>query len=91
MVLGQQPKAKKLPAPDGSATPNPFVRGRSFLHEVIIELKKTTWPTFPEAWRLTTVVLGVIIIVAVYMGVIDYVLSTLTNKFGLLGPTLKSP
>ncbi len=90
MALGQQPKTKKPPAPEGTAAPNPLARGRGFIHEVIIELKKTTWPTFPEAWRLTTVVLGVIIIVAVYMGVIDYVLSTLTNKFGLLGPTLKT-
>ena len=90
MALGQQPKMKKLPAPEGGGTPNPWVRGRSFIHEVIIELKKTTWPTLPEAWRLTTVVLGVIVIVAVYLGVIDFVLSTLTNKFGLLGPTLKS-
>jgi preprotein translocase subunit SecE len=64
--------------------PTAWVRGRSFVHEVIVELKKTTWPTPKEAWRLTTVVIGVIIAVAVYIGAIDFVLSTLTRRYGLI-------
>lgn len=58
--------------------------GKGFLHEVMTELKKTTWPPFPEAWRLTMVVLGVIICVAIYIGIIDMSLSWLTKRFGLI-------
>ena len=73
---------EKSPAPVPPRQP-----GRSFLqffHEVIVELKKTTWPTPKEAWRLTSVVLGVILAVAFYIGTIDYVLSFLTKKFNLI-------
>jgi len=49
-----------------------------FIEEVIVELKKTTWPTPREAWRLTMVVLAVIIVVAVYVGIIDFLLTKLT-------------
>lgn len=64
--------------------PAPLSRGRGFLHEVIVELKKTTWPTWPEAWRLTTVVIGVILAIAIYMGAIDKALSWLTERFHLI-------
>ena len=77
---------KTPPAPTGgpAPAPPPLARGRGFLHEVMVELRKTTWPTPKEAWRLTSVVLGVIIIVAFYIGTIDYVLSFLTKKFNLI-------
>jgi preprotein translocase subunit SecE len=68
--------------PEGA--PQPFARGRSFFHEVWTELKKTTWPTWPEAWRLTSVVLFVIVLVALYIGAIDAVLSWLVNHFQLI-------
>ena len=62
----------------------PPQRGRGFLHEVMVELKKTTWPTLPEAWRLTTVVLGVIVVIAVYIGLIDFMLTVIFNRFHLI-------
>ncbi len=60
-----------------------LVRGRGFFHEVWVELQKTTWPTPREAWRLTTVVLTVIVIVALYIGAIDFLLTFVTRKFSL--------
>jgi len=57
---------------------------RGFLHEVWVELQKTTWPTPKEAWRLTTVVIGVIVAVAVYVGAIDYILTFLTKRFDII-------
>ena len=54
-------------------------RGRNFLHEVMAELKKTTWPTLPEAWRLTVVVLAVIVVIGLYVGITDFVLSKIFN------------
>ncbi|NLI00790.1 MAG: preprotein translocase subunit SecE [Chthonomonadales bacterium] len=64
--------------------PAGITRGRSFIHEVIVELKKTTWPTPKEAWRLTVVVLMVVVFVAVYVGVIDVVLTKVTKSLNLI-------
>ena len=83
-VTKEQPKVRKSMASPSDNAPAPLARGRGFLHEVIVELKKTTWPTPKEAWRLTSVVLGVIIIVAAYIGTIDVVLTQLTTKFHLI-------
>jgi preprotein translocase subunit SecE len=59
-------------------------KGRGFLHEVWTELKKTSWPTLEEAWRLTVVVLGVIVAVALYIGVIDTALSKITTTYHII-------
>ena len=66
------------------SAPSPMGKGKGFLNEVIVELKKTTWPTPKEAWRLTMVVMGVIIAIAIYMGAIDFVLSWATKKFNII-------
>lgn len=58
--------------------PAVIARGRSFIHEVVVELKKTTWPTPKEAWRLTVVVLLVVVAVAIYVGLIDFALTKIT-------------
>ena len=86
MAVGQpqQQKVRKPMASPSDTAPAPVSRGRGFLHEVIVELKKTTWPTWPEAWRLTTVVIGVILVIALYMAGIDTALSWLTERFRLL-------
>lgn len=65
-------------------TPSPWSRFAGFIHEVWVELKKTTWPTPKEAWRLTVVVIGVIVAVAVYVGAIDFVLTMITKKFQII-------
>jgi preprotein translocase subunit SecE len=70
--------------PSGESPQAPAPRSQNFINEVIVELKKTTWPTLPEAWRLTTVVLGVIVAVAVYVGLIDFILTVLFNKMHLI-------
>lgn len=54
-----------------------------FLQEVVVELRKTTWPTPREAWRLTMVVLTVIVLVAIYIGIIDFILTKLTISLKL--------
>jgi preprotein translocase subunit SecE len=85
MALGRQLKPRK-PATSPGAGPGIPTRGRfvQFLNEVIVELKKTTWPTPKEAWRLTTVVLGVLIVIGIYVGLIDFVLSWATKRFQLI-------
>ena len=78
------------PKAGGSGTPGVAGAGASpqrahnYLQEVMTELKKTTWPTRQEATRLTMVVIGVIIALGIYMGALDWLLSTLVNKFSLI-------
>jgi preprotein translocase subunit SecE len=71
------------PAPAPVAAPQ-GPRKSNFLSEVMTELKKVTWPTLPEAWRLTTVVLGVIVAVAIYVGLIDFILTVIFNRMHLI-------
>ena len=48
-----------------------------FLKETRDELKKVVWPTRDEVIRLTTVVIIISIIVGVFLGGIDYILTNL--------------
>ncbi len=76
----QQPKANRAMATSTDASPQaPKPRG-GYLYEVWTELKKVTWPTPQEAWRLTMVVLGLIVIVGVIIGALDFVLSAIFRK-----------
>ena len=59
-------------------------RTRNFVQETIVELKKSTWPTRAEATRLTSVVVGVIVGVGIYMGLLDSILTLLVSKFSLI-------
>ena len=43
--------------------------------ETIGELRKVTWPTTQEAWRLTKIVLYVMAGMAALLGVLDFVFS----------------
>ena len=42
---------------------------------VIEELKKVTWPTKEETLRLTVIVIGISLIIGVYIGIIDVLLT----------------
>ena len=62
---------------DGSMTekteaqPGPIVRFRTFLSDVMAELKKTTWPSKKEVYGTTVVVIVAVFITAVYLFVVD--------------------
>ncbi len=43
----------------------------SFIGEVIAELKKVTWPTRPEATRLTILVISISVAIGIILGLID--------------------
>jgi len=49
--------------------PNAIVR---YYRETVGELKKVVWPTWPEARRLTLIVLIVIAVMAAILGTADY-------------------
>ena len=47
----------------------------TFTRDIIDELKKVTWPTRKETIRLTLVVIGISLIIGVYIGIIDILLT----------------
>jgi preprotein translocase subunit SecE len=47
--------------------------------ETIGELRKVTWPTPQEAWRLTRIVLAVMLLMSAVLGLLDYVFSKLVT------------
>jgi preprotein translocase subunit SecE len=44
-----------------------------FWRETVGELRKVHWPTWPEARRLTLIVIVVLIFMAVFLGLVDWV------------------
>ncbi len=46
-----------------------------FWRETIGELRKVTWPTPEEAWKMTKLVVVVMLLMAMILGVLDFVFS----------------
>jgi preprotein translocase SecE subunit len=85
MAVEQRPNPKAgSGGPVGPAGSENLQRTTNFLQETLVELKKTTWPTKQEAWRLTAVVIGVITALGFYMGTLDFLLTKLVDKFSLI-------
>lgn len=47
----------------------------SFASGIVEELKKVTWPTREQTLRLTVIVIGISLIIGVYIGIIDVLLT----------------
>ena len=48
---------------------------RQFLREFKIEMKKVTWPSRKETISSTMIVIVMVLIISMYLGVVDMVLS----------------
>ena len=71
--------SKKSAAKKKSANPvNPISR---YLRETRGELRKVTWPTQDESWRLTAIVLGVSLAFSIFLWVFDSVFSNAIKFF----------
>jgi preprotein translocase subunit SecE len=44
---------------------------QSFFRETTGELKKVSWPTWPEAWQLTRLVLLVMVVIGLVLAAVD--------------------
>ncbi len=53
----------------------PVTRSREFLEECWAELKKVHWPSRKETQGATLVVIISVVVVALYLGFVDFVLS----------------
>jgi preprotein translocase subunit SecE len=56
-----------------------FTRAIGFLTEVRAEVRKVTWPTRREAMGGTAVVVFVVLVMALFLGVVDAILSKLVQ------------
>jgi preprotein translocase subunit SecE len=54
--------------------PNKFTL---FVRETVGELRKVNWPTRQEALNLTSIVLVVIVVMALFLGVLDFAFESL--------------
>jgi preprotein translocase subunit SecE len=54
-------------------------RIQRFWRETIGELRKVTWPTSDEAWKMTGIVLVVMAIMATLLGALDFVFSRMIS------------
>jgi preprotein translocase subunit SecE len=58
----------------------PVTRSREFLQECWVELKKVHWPTRKETQAATLVVIIGVVVVALYLGLVDVVLSWVIHR-----------
>ena len=56
-----------------------FSKAIEFLGEVRAEVKKVTWPTRREAMSGTAVVVFVVLVMALFLGIIDAILSKIVQ------------
>jgi preprotein translocase subunit SecE len=80
--------ARPLPASKPSTTPAKSKDGkrrgiRLWWRETVGELRKVTWPTLPDAWKLTRVVLIVMGAMSLLLGLLDFLFSRMITA--LLG------
>ena len=54
-------------------------KATKFLLEVKVEVKKVTWPSKKEAIGGTTVVVVVVFLVALFLGIVDAILSKIVQ------------
>jgi len=56
-------------------------KGINFLREVRIELKRVTWLTRKDTIKYTIFVIGLSLVVAAFLGGLDFLFSWLLDKF----------
>ncbi|MHB0923734.1 MAG: preprotein translocase subunit SecE [Bellilinea sp.] len=57
-----------------SKQPNRIAR---WWRETVGELRKVSWPTTEDAWRLTKIVLIVMAVMSLFLGLLDFVFASL--------------
>ena len=57
---------------DKNEKPQREGRLQRFIRETTAELKRVSWPSGPEARRLTGIVIIVLIVMALFLGLVDW-------------------
>jgi len=58
-----------------------FSKLGTFLKEVRLEMRKVNWPTRKETIKYTVIIIGLSLVIAAFLGGLDYIFTTLLNKF----------
>lgn len=66
-------KSKNTADKKSVGQPNAVTR---YIRETRGEIRKVTWPTRQESWRLTAIVLGVTVATAIFLWFFDTIFST---------------
>ncbi|MCL2339829.1 MAG: preprotein translocase subunit SecE [Actinomycetia bacterium] len=75
-------KASKNP----NKKPNIFKRFITYLKNVRLEVKRTTWPTRNEVWRMSLIVVGALIFFGVTIFLLDTIMTQLLRLYAGLAP-----
>ena len=78
-LVPKKPHPVPAPAAAGPPADNAYTRAVQFLREVKIELKKVTWPTRKQTLGSTAVVIVLVMIIAVFLGLVDLSLGNLVR------------
>ncbi len=71
---------KAVKKPGEPSAPAVWIKvAREYLREVVYELRKVVWPTRKETMGSTAVVLVIVGLSAVFLGVIDFILSRIVR------------
>ncbi len=52
---------------------------RRYINETAGELRKVSWPSWPEARQLTLLVIVVMVVIGLFLGLVDYGANSLLN------------
>jgi preprotein translocase subunit SecE len=74
--MADKTKGKKKAAASKKRKSNAIVR---LWRETVGELRKVSWPTPQEAWRLTRIVIVVMVAMSIVLGVFDTIFSRLIS------------
>jgi preprotein translocase subunit SecE len=70
-----------------TATRPDEVRPARFLRDTYEELRKVVWPTLPELYRYTIVVIVTVVVISAFIGLVDFGLGEFTRRFVYGGVT----
>ena len=74
-----------MSAVTGKAKPSFWLRITKYFREVRSELRKVAWPNRKEVINNTGIVLLVVVIVALFIGVVDFLISNLLGLLSRIG------
>ncbi len=60
---------------------NLFQKIQGFFKEVKLEMKKINWPTREESIRYALIVIGTSLVMAIFLGGLDFIFITILDKF----------
>ncbi|MDR7419437.1 MAG: preprotein translocase subunit SecE [Armatimonadota bacterium] len=86
--LASRPTARPVKVEAPRRFPAVVDRVSTYLREVRIELSRVDWPTRTELMRMSIVVLVVLVVMAVYLGIFDYVYTVVIKRW-LLQQTVR--